>query len=72
MERGGRAQYGSAVTFILTLPASQQREGLEIEDLCDCVCVCVDVLVCVCSRVKTPLDDPARLSQGILVHATMG
>lgn len=37
MERGGRAQYGSAVTFILTLWASQERKGLEI------VCVCVSL-----------------------------
>lgn len=44
MERGGRAQYGSAVTFILTLWASQERKGLEI--------VCVYVWVCDCSRMK--------------------
>lgn len=30
MERGGRAQYGSAVTFILTLRASRERKGLEM------------------------------------------
>lgn len=30
MERGGRAQYGSAVTFILTLQASRERKGLEM------------------------------------------
>lgn len=38
MERGGRAQYGSAVTFILTLQVSQERKGLEIESVCVCVC----------------------------------
>lgn len=59
MERGGRVQYGSAVTFILTLQASQDHKGLEI------VCLCVYLCVCVCTRVKTLSEDLAQRSQNL-------